>query len=89
MLQREEKEPRVLTTGVVVVCVVLAAAVLASLWLRHGRGRDPSDQVSAFEAARAVTSRWSADPDTTPAPLRDYLHGQRREQSPDDARPPP
>lgn len=53
--------------------VLLAAAVFA---LRPPRSQG-GDQVDAFAAARAVTNRWSADPSSTPRPLRDFLTEQR------------
>lgn len=70
---------------VVIVAVLVLTAVLATLWMRTGQRWDPASQVSPFEAARAVTRRWSEDPDATPAPLRNYPPDQRtREERPDD-----
>lgn len=80
-----QKGRQVLTRIFATAVLLLAAAVVASLWMRRSHRRQPSVQLGRFEAARAVTNRWAADPDSTPAPLRDYLHKQRgREQSPDD-----
>lgn len=64
---------------------LVAASVLAA-W-RFGPLRAPSsprDQVDAFTRARSVTNTWSADPQTTPAPLKDFLARQQQgRQDPD------
>ena len=60
--------------------LVLLAVVFA--WTVRGRvGR--VDQVGTFEAARAMTNRWSQDPGTTPQPLRDFVDAERRRGEPD------
>lgn len=60
--------------------VALVAASLLAAW-RFGLLRTPSsprDQVDAFTRARSVTNTWSADPQTTPAPLKDFLARQQQ-----------
>ena len=54
-----------------------------SSWIKLPHPTSPRDQVDAFTRARAVTSRWSDDPGTTPAPLKAYLAEQAREKSED------
>ena len=73
-----------LLTGLVVVGVVVLAVAVAFAMLRRSGG--PESQVDRFEAARAVTNRWSIDPTSTPAPLRDYLAGRPEQPAPDEAR---
>ena len=64
-------------TVLLLVALVVASAVAARRWATR-----PSvvrrDQVAAFTRARAVTNTWSADPQSTPAPLKEYLARQRR-----------
>ena len=68
-----------------ITAVLIAAAVVASLIAARRWAHRPSavrrDQVDAFTRARAVTNTWSADPQSTPAPLREYLARMRREES--------
>jgi hypothetical protein len=61
-----------------VVVLVIAAAVAARRWIKPLHPASPRDQVDAFTRARSVTTRWSADPGTTPAPLQAYLAEQAR-----------
>jgi hypothetical protein len=64
----------VIAVPLVGALVVVLAAVSVFWALRSGaRARD---QVEAFKRARAVTSTWSERPETTPAPLREYLAQQ-------------
>ena len=63
------------------VVVSVAAAVL---WAARSGAR-ARDQVEAFKRARAVTNTWSERPETTPAPLREYLAQQHRQQEADAA----
>ena len=74
--------------AVVTVVVLVLAAAVAARWLPRGRVGVVS-QVDAFESARAVTNRWSSDPSTTPAPLRDYLRqqGARPVEEPEERHP--
>ena len=65
-----------MTAVVVVGVLVLLAALVAVRWMPRGGG--VVSQVDSFAAARAVTNRWSADPTSTPQPLRDYLSGQQQ-----------
>lgn len=64
-------------TAVLMVVLLVGAAVAAYHWLPRGRP-GVLNQVDAFQTAREVTNRWSADPGTTPAPLRDYLRSQQK-----------
>jgi hypothetical protein len=64
-------------TGFLMVVALVTAAVAAYRWLPRGRTGVVS-QVDAFQQAREVTNRWSADPSTTPQPLRDYLRSQQQ-----------
>lgn len=68
------------------IVALVAASFLAAK--RFGLLRAPSsprDQVDAFTRARDVTNTWSADPQATPAPLKDFLASQRRpQQEPED-----
>lgn len=64
----------------IVAGAVLLVAVLVVV-LRSGRG--PADQVDAFAAARQVTNRWSQDPASAPAPVRDYVQEQNRRNEPE------
>jgi hypothetical protein len=64
-------------TTLLVVALAAASLLAARRWVRPRHPVSPRDQVDAFTRARAVTSRWSADPATTPAPLQDYLAQQR------------
>jgi hypothetical protein len=74
------------TAVVVAGAVVLLAALAAARWMPRGTGGVVS-QVDSFAAARAVTNRWSADPTSTPQPLRDYLSGQQQQDEPPPAEP--
>lgn len=61
------------------IVALVAASFLAAK--RFGLLRAPStprDQVDAFTRARAVTNTWSADPQATPAPLKEFLARQER-----------
>jgi hypothetical protein len=70
----------------VTTVLLIAAAVVASLIAARRWAHRPSalrrDQVEAFTRARAVTNTWSADPQSTPAPLREYIARLRREERP-------
>jgi hypothetical protein len=61
-----------------VIVLVIAAAVAARRWVRPPHPVSPRDQVDAFTRARAVTNRWSDDPQATPAPLKAYLAEQAK-----------
>lgn len=63
-------------TIALVLLGALLLAVAGVLLLRSGRG--PADQVDAFSAARSVTNRWSEDPASAPAPVREYVEQQSR-----------
>jgi hypothetical protein len=67
--------------SLLVVVLVIAAVWAARRWIKLPHPTSPRDQVDAFTRARAVTSRWSDDPGTTPAPLKAYLAEQAREKS--------
>lgn len=67
-----------------VVAIVVGGVVLVALLvvlLRSRRG--PADQVDAFAAARQMTNRWSDDPASAPAPVRDYVEQQSRRSEPE------
>lgn|GEM_PF-4515242 len=59
------------------------ALIALALLLQRRSGRSPADQVDAFAAARQVTNRWSADPSSAPAPVRDYVEQQTRRSEPE------
>ena len=65
-----------LTVPLLGALVVVSAAV-AVLWAARSSART-RDQVEAFKRARAVTNTWSERPESTPAPLREYLAQQHR-----------
>jgi hypothetical protein len=65
-------------TFLLVAVIALGSLVAAARWVRPRQAVSARNQVDAFTRARAVTNRWSADPATTPAPLRDYLAQQQR-----------
>lgn len=65
-----------MTTVLVVLALVCAGAVLAVRLQARSRP-SPRDQVAAFSRARQMTNQWSADPGSTPEPLRRYLSQQR------------
>jgi hypothetical protein len=73
-------------TAALIVLVLSIAGVAATLrWLRPRSPVSPKDQVEAFTRARAMTTRWSADPGTTPAPVKEFIReqsGKQREESP-------
>lgn len=64
-------------TALVVAVLALASFLAARRWVRPKHPVSPRDQVDAFSRARAMTTRWSDDPGTTPGPLKDYLAQQR------------
>jgi hypothetical protein len=64
-------------TLLMMALAAVGAALAGWAWLPRGRNR-PLDQVDAFTVARSVTNRWSADPESAPAPVRDYLAQQQR-----------
>jgi hypothetical protein len=64
-------------TVLVLAALVVASGVVAKRVGLLRRMLTPRDQVDAFTRARAVTNTWSADPRTTPAPLREYLRQQQ------------
>lgn len=64
-------------TVLLLVALVVASAVAARRWTTRA-SVVRRDQVAAFTRARAVTNTWSADPQSTPAPLKEYLARQRR-----------
>lgn len=66
-----------MTAAVVAVLVVAVLAVAGYVWSTRTRSGGV-DQVDSFAAARAMTNRWSEDPDSTPQPLRDFLNAERR-----------
>jgi hypothetical protein len=68
-----------LITVLLLVALVVAFVVAARRWTTRASAVR-RDQVAAFTRARAVTNTWSADPQSTPAPLRDFLARQRRSQ---------
>ncbi|HUR51414.1 MAG TPA: hypothetical protein VMZ11_04755 [Mycobacteriales bacterium] len=63
---------------VLLIAAAAVASVLAARRWVHRPSAVRREQVTAFTRARAVTNTWSADPSTTPAPLREYLARQRR-----------
>jgi hypothetical protein len=71
----------------VTTVLLIAIAVVASLIAARRWSSRPSalrrDQVEAFTRARAVTSTWSEHPESTPAPLQEYLASLGREQHPE------
>jgi hypothetical protein len=69
------------TTVLLIAAVVVASLIAARRWT-HRTAAVRRDQVAAFTRARAVTNTWSADPQSTPAPLREYLARLRREEPP-------
>lgn len=69
-------------TALLLVVAFGLAGVATYRWLPRGRP-GVLRQVDSFQAAREVTNRWSADPSTTPAPLRDYLRSQQRPPAPE------
>jgi hypothetical protein len=62
--------------------LVVASAAVAVMWAVRSGART-RDQVEAFKKARAVTNTWSERPETTPAPLREYLAQQHRREEAD------
>lgn len=66
-------------TLLLIVALVAASVVAARRFGLIGAGHSPRDQVDAFTKARAVTNLWSADPQATPAPLKEYLAQQQHE----------
>lgn len=60
------------------VGVAVVAVLLVLLVVRLRSGRTAPDQVDSFAAARSVTNRWSQDPASAPAPVRDYVEQQNR-----------
>lgn len=65
-------------TFLLIVALVAASAYATK---RFGLLRAPStprDQVDAFTRARSVTNTWSADPQATPAPLKEFLASQHK-----------
>jgi hypothetical protein len=69
------------TTVLEIGSVVVVALAGWWLWLGHRGGS--ADQVQAFTAARSVTNRWSEDPLSAPAPVREYLAKQQLAPSPE------
>jgi hypothetical protein len=63
-----------MTTTVFVVGFAILFLMVVAL-LRRPEDRSPAAQVRRFEQARAVTLRWSEDPSSTPAPLRELAAG--------------
>lgn len=68
--------------------IVAAAAVLAIaglVWLLGGSRRGPLDEVERWSHARDVTTRWSEDPESAPAPVKRMARqmAEQREQSRD------
>ena len=70
-----------MTTALVVLIISMGAMAATLRWLRPRNPISPRDQVDAFTRARAVTTRWSADPGSTPAPVQAYLREQARAHS--------
>jgi hypothetical protein len=71
---------------VTIVLLIAVAVVAALIAARRWHTRPTAvrrDQVAAFTRARAVTSTWSEHPETTPAPLQEYLASLGREHQPD------
>ena len=68
-----------MTIVVLIAVAAVAVALAARRWLTR-----PSavrrDQVEAFTRARAVTNTWSVDPQSTPAPLKEYLARVRQDE---------
>jgi hypothetical protein len=65
-------------TALLITALVVASALAFLKW-GFRPGGSPRDQVDAFTRARRMTNTWAADPDTTPAPLREYLADQQRQ----------
>jgi len=70
-------------TALIVLTLSIAGVAATLRWLRPRGPVSPKDQVEAFTRARAMTTRWSADPGTTPEPLQAYLREQARQQEPE------
>lgn len=64
-----------MTTAVFTVGIIILVGMVLAL-LRRPEDRSPAAQVRRFEQARSVTTRWSEDPASTPAPLRDLAAGK-------------
>ena len=73
-----------MTNVLLIAALVVASAAAARRWLLPHLPTTPRDQVEAFSRARDMTQRWAEDPQTTPAPLKQYLADQRRKESKDD-----
>jgi len=63
-------------TAMIVIVLSIGAVAATLRWLRPRNPVSPRDQVDAFTRARAVTTRWSDDPGSTPAPVQAYLREQ-------------
>lgn len=69
-------------TIVLIGALIVASVVAARRFGLVRPANSPRDQVDAFTRARAVTNLWSADPQTTPAPLKEYLAGKQPQPQP-------
>ena len=57
---------------ILLIAVVLVVGIaVGGMWLWSRTARDVADEVDRFAKARAMTSRWAADPSSSPAPVLD------------------
>ena len=55
----------------------VGALIVLLLVLTIGMLRRPRTDLDRFAAARELTSRWAADPTTSPAPIKDIARRAR------------
>jgi hypothetical protein len=70
-------------TALIVLALSIGAVAATLRWLRPRGPVSPRDQVDAFTRARAMTTRWSADPGATPGPVKEFLRQQSQHERED------
>jgi hypothetical protein len=56
---------------VLIVLAAVAGIAAGAVWLWWRTSQDVAHEVELFARARATTSRWAADPSSSPAPVLD------------------